>query len=196
MPLANLSDVIQAVRMRFRKMKSLNRLKRVRKLAVGMKKFWLRRVWDMDIDPTAELSLRAKLDMTFPKGIHIGARSYVAFDVRIMTHDMTRNLRLHTRIGENCFVGGGSIILPGVEVGSHSIVGAGSIVTKSVPPGSVVAGNPAKIISSHPYLLSYGRFPSAGIDPSLAPRQPQNRGYGQAAAAHNGLPPEPRVSRP
>lgn len=175
-------------------MKSLNQLKRFRRIAVGLKKLWLRRVWEMDIDPTAELSLRAKLDKTFPKGVHIGAHSYVAFDVRIMTHDMTRNLRLHTRIGKNCFIGGGSIILPGVEIGSHSIIGAGSVVTKSVPAGSVVAGNPAKVISRHVYLLSYGRFPRAGLEPGLSAGQPEYRGGGKCAAAQQGLTPEARVS--
>ncbi|WP_251026745.1 MULTISPECIES: hypothetical protein [unclassified Bacillus (in: firmicutes)] len=40
------------------------------------------------------------------------------------------------------------MIMPGVTVGKNSIVAAGSIVTESVPEGSIVAGNPAKIISS------------------------------------------------
>lgn len=37
--------------------------------------------------------------------------------------------------------------MPGVVIGKNSIVAAGSIVTKSVPPGSIVAGNPARVIS-------------------------------------------------
>ncbi|MEM9433435.1 MAG: acyltransferase [Pseudomonadota bacterium] len=123
----------------------------------------------MDIHPSAQLSLSAKLDRTYPQGVHIGAHSYVAFDARIMTHDMTRNLRLQTRIGQNCFIGGRAMILPGVEIGDHCIVGAGSVVTKSVPAGHVVAGNPAKIISTHDGLLSFGRFPKAGLKPSERP---------------------------
>lgn len=46
----------------------------------------------------------------------------------------------------NCWIGAGSVILPGVTVGENSIVGAGSVVTKDVPDNTVVAGNPAKFI--------------------------------------------------
>lgn len=43
-------------------------------------------------------------------------------------------------------IGGGSVILPGVEIGSNSVVGAGSVVTKSIPKNMVALGNPAKVI--------------------------------------------------
>jgi len=49
-------------------------------------------------------------------------------------------------IGKNVWIGGGSIVLPGVTIGDNSVVGAGSVVTKDVPPMVVVGGNPAKII--------------------------------------------------
>lgn len=50
-------------------------------------------------------------------------------------------------IGDNCFIGYNSILLPGVELGNNTIVGAGSVVTKSFPEGNVViAGNPARKI--------------------------------------------------
>jgi acetyltransferase-like isoleucine patch superfamily enzyme len=49
-------------------------------------------------------------------------------------------------IGNNCFIGAHSFILKGVKLGNHVIVGANSVVTKSFPSGSVVAGNPAKLI--------------------------------------------------
>ena len=62
------------------------------------------------------------------------AYSYIAFDAAILAHDMTRALRLNTYIGENCFIGSRSVILPGVRVGDGSIVGSGAVVTKDVPP--------------------------------------------------------------
>jgi len=49
-------------------------------------------------------------------------------------------------VDDGAWIGAGAIILPGVSVGKHSIVGAGSIVTGDVPPGTVVAGNPARVI--------------------------------------------------
>jgi len=50
------------------------------------------------------------------------------------------------RIGNDVWVGGGAIILPGVTVGDGSTVGAGSVVTRDVEPYTVVAGNPARMI--------------------------------------------------
>ena len=139
---------------------SLNRLSGLRKILVRLRLAMFRRM-GMDIDPTAQLSLSAKPDMTFPKGVHVGEYSYVAFGARILTHDRTRGLYLHTRIGKNCFIGGESLILPGVTVGDNSVVGAGSVVTRDVPPRSVVAGNPARVLQSDISVGRYGRFDDA-----------------------------------
>lgn len=141
--------------------RGLNRLGGLRHLLVDIKRFYLRRVWGMDIDQTAQFSLSARFDRTFPIGVHIGPHSYVAFEARILTHDRTRGLYLHTRIGANCFVGGRSLILPGVEIGDNCVIGAGAVVTKPVPPRSIVAGNPARIIRSGIEVGPYGRFLSA-----------------------------------
>lgn len=48
-------------------------------------------------------------------------------------------------IGEDCWLGGGVIVCPGVTIGDRCIVAAGSVVTKDVPDDSLVAGNPATI---------------------------------------------------
>jgi acetyltransferase-like isoleucine patch superfamily enzyme len=45
-----------------------------------------------------------------------------------------------------CWIGAGTIILPGVEVGNNAVVGAGTVITKSVPAQVVFAGNPGKIL--------------------------------------------------
>jgi acetyltransferase-like isoleucine patch superfamily enzyme len=49
-------------------------------------------------------------------------------------------------IGRDCWIGGGSIILPGVTIGDGCVVAAGSVVTKDVPAGCLVAGVPARQI--------------------------------------------------
>ncbi len=139
----------------------INRLRLLRTALVYLNLFYYRRIFGMDIDETCQLSLSAKLDTTFPQGIHVGAYSYIAFEARLLCHDRTRGLYLHTRIGKNCFIGGRSLILPGVEIGDNCVVGAGSVVTKSVPSRCVVAGNPARILRTGISVGPYGRFDEA-----------------------------------
>ncbi|KAJ2478121.1 hypothetical protein IWW56_003918 [Coemansia sp. RSA 2131] len=50
------------------------------------------------------------------------------------------------KIGNNVWVGGGAIILPGVTIGNGVTIGAGSVVTKDVPDNVVVVGNPARVV--------------------------------------------------
>jgi maltose O-acetyltransferase len=49
-------------------------------------------------------------------------------------------------IGNNVWLGGGVIILPGVSIGENTVVGAGSVVTKDLPANVVAVGNPARVI--------------------------------------------------
>ena len=85
--------------------------------------------------------------------IKIGKGTYIAPNVGIITqnHDI-KDLNKHQEakdviLGERCWIGMNSMILPGVELGNNTIVGAGSIVTKSFKEGNcVIVGNPARII--------------------------------------------------
>lgn len=153
------------------KKRGLNRLLGFRRIIVDTKRWYLNRIWGMDIHPTAQFSLSTKFDRTFSKGVHIGEHSYVAFESRILTHDRTRGLYLHTRIGRNCFIGGRSLILPGVEIGDNCVIGAGSVVTKSIPPRSVAAGNPARVLRSGIEVGEYGRFADADATESALVEQ-------------------------
>lgn len=49
-------------------------------------------------------------------------------------------------LGNNVWIGGGSIILPGVEIGDNVTIGAGSVVNKSIPDDCLAAGNPCRVI--------------------------------------------------
>ena len=85
--------------------------------------------------------------------IHIGKGTYIAPNVGIITanHNID-DLDTHLEpkavyIGERCWIGMNSMILPGVTLGDNTVVGAGAVVTKSFEEGNVViAGNPARII--------------------------------------------------
>ena len=94
--------------------------------------------------------------------IEIGNHVYFSGDeTRILTHDGSA-ARMYffgltdkiydifgkVKIGDNCFIGIKTIILPGVEIGENCIIGAGSVVTKSIPANSIACGVPARVISS------------------------------------------------
>ena len=50
------------------------------------------------------------------------------------------------RIGNDVWIGGGAVVLPGVTIGDRSVVGAGSVVVRSVPADCVAVGNPARVV--------------------------------------------------
>lgn len=55
-------------------------------------------------------------------------------------------------IGDGCFIGIGSVILPNVKLGDGCIVGANSVVTKSFPNGSVIFGSPARLLKQREFI--------------------------------------------
>ena len=54
------------------------------------------------------------------------------------------NMPVH--IGNNVWIGAGSVLLPGVSIGDNSVIGAGSIVTKDIPANVVAVGNPCRVL--------------------------------------------------
>ena len=114
----------------------------------GLRRTYLRRVWGMTIGSGTRISLKARLDFTNPQGVHIGENTIVTPFVQIFTHDFVQAEHVDTHIGSYCFIGAGSIILPGVNIGDHCIVAAGAVVTSDVPDRSIVAGNPGRVIKS------------------------------------------------
>ena len=53
---------------------------------------------------------------------------------------------IEVTIGDNVWIGGNTVICPGVHIGSNTVIGAGSVVTKDVPDWVVAAGNPCRVI--------------------------------------------------
>ena len=52
-------------------------------------------------------------------------------------------------IGDNVWIGGGAIILPGVTIGDNVVIGAGSVVTKDIPDNVIAVGNPCRVIKEN-----------------------------------------------
>ena len=69
-----------------------------------------------------------------------------AIPMRLQGHEKPRPVT----IGNDVWIGGRVIILPGVHIGDGAVIGAGSVVTKDVPPYAIVGGNPAKVIKERP----------------------------------------------
>ncbi len=87
--------------------------------------------------------------------VKIGRNVMIAPNVSIYTaghplHPDSRNsgyeYGIPITIGDNVWIGGNSVILPGVTIGSNVVIGAGSVVTKDIPDNRVAAGNPCRII--------------------------------------------------
>ena len=87
--------------------------------------------------------------------VRIGAR--VLFGPAVQIYTATHPMRAADRrtglelgkaiaIGDDVWVGGGSIICPGVRIGARSVIGAGSVVTKDIPDDVFAAGNPCRVL--------------------------------------------------
>ncbi|HPJ13381.1 MAG TPA: acyltransferase [Caldisericia bacterium] len=130
----------------------------IRLLAISIRHLSLTRLYGMDISSKARISFGAKLDKTYPAGIHIDEDSYVASGAIIFSHDFSRNIKANTYIGKRCFIGANAIIMPGVKIGDEVVVGAGTMVTKSVPSHTIVVGNPGHIIKEDIHTGRFGRL--------------------------------------
>lgn len=87
--------------------------------------------------------------------VEIGNNVLMAPNVQIYAayHPTDHTLRLkdleyadRVKIGDNTWIGGGSIILNGVTIGKNTVIGAGSVVTKDIPDNVVAVGNPCRVI--------------------------------------------------
>jgi maltose O-acetyltransferase len=122
-----------------------------------------------------EATVRAPLRVDYGENLRIGPRTFVNYglvaldvapisigadcqigpNVQLLTayHPVEaepRRAKLEAAaaiaIGDNVWLGGGVIVLPGVTIGDDTVVGAGAVVTKDLPPGVVAVGNPARVI--------------------------------------------------
>lgn len=108
---------------------------------------------ELDIGEGTRISL-SNIDGMFPHLIHIGKSCIFAPYSMVLAHDasyflFTDEYRVApVFIGDNCFVGYGAIVMPGVKIGDNVVIGAGSVVTKDIPSDSVAAGVPARVLET------------------------------------------------
>lgn len=107
--------------------------------------------------------------------IYVGDSTMIGPNVTIATagHPILPVLRekvyqfnLPVRIGKNCWIGAGAIILPGITIGDNTVVGAGSVVTKDLPANVVAVGNPCRILREIGERDKVYYYRNLKIDPS------------------------------
>lgn len=102
-------------------------------------------------------NIYANFNLTCVDDTHIYVGDYTMFgpNVTVATagHPILPELRekgyqynAPVRIGKNCWIGAGAIILPGVSIGDNVVIGAGSVVTKDLPSDVVAVGNPCRVL--------------------------------------------------
>ena len=107
--------------------------------------------------------------------IYVGDSTMIGPNVTIATagHPILPVLRekvyqfnLPVRIGKNCWIGAGAIILPGITIGDNTVVGAGSVGTKDLPANVVAVGNPCRILREIGERDKVYYYRNLKIDPS------------------------------
>ena len=107
------------------------------------------------IEAGKNLSVNYKCTIIDVAKVTIGENCQLAANVAIYTaghpvYPVTRNSGYEygkaVTIGDNVWIGGNSVICPGVTIASNTVIGAGSVVTRDIPAWSVAAGNPCRVI--------------------------------------------------
>lgn len=123
----------------------------------------------------AGVVVRPRFQCDYGSQIHVGRETFINFDCVFLdcarieigdhcqlgpgvhlytaTHPLDPEPRregleyaLPIRIGRNVWLGGGTIVCPGIKIGDDTVVGAGSVVTRDLPSGVVAVGNPCRVL--------------------------------------------------
>lgn len=142
-------------------LKSLNQFLTLRNFLMRWRVRWLRTIVGCNVDLSIRPSLSSRINPRRRGSITIGSDTLIAFKTLIYTYDPLTGTDRPVRIGSRCFIGGGSMILPGVTIGNECIVGGGSVVFEDVPDRCIVGGNPARVLKRDMDIGPYGRLKGA-----------------------------------
>jgi maltose O-acetyltransferase len=142
-------------------LKSLNQLRAFRNTLLRIRDGWLRWRTGVVLGERVSISLSARFRPARRGDIVVGPETLVAFKTLIFTRHLAGGESRPVRIGARCFIGGGSVILPGVTIGDECIVGGGSVVFEDVPARSIVTGNPARVLRTDIEVGPFGRLKGA-----------------------------------
>lgn len=110
--------------------------------------------------------------------IYVGDYTMIGPNVTLATagHPILPELRknvyqynMPVRVGRNCWIGAGAVLLPGVTIGDNSVIGAGSVVTKDIPADVVAVGNPCRVLRAIGEQDRKYYFKERLIDPADVP---------------------------
>lgn len=99
----------------------------------------------------------ANFNLTLVDDTHIYVGDYTMFGPNVVIatggHPLLPELRekgyqynASVRIGRNCWIGAGAVIVPGITIGDNVVIGAGSVVTKDIPSNVLAVGNPCRVL--------------------------------------------------
>lgn len=99
----------------------------------------------------------ANFNLTMVDDTHIYVGDYTQFGPNVVIatagHPIDPELRqqgfqynMPVRIGKNCWLGAGVLVMPGVAIGDNVVIGAGSVVTKDIPSNVIAVGNPCRVL--------------------------------------------------
>lgn len=126
----------------------------------------------------------ANFNVTFVDDTHIYVGDYTMLGPNVVIatggHPILPELRqqgmqynMPVRIGRNCWLGAGVIVVPGVTIGDNVVIGAGSVVTKDIPDNVVAVGNPCRVLRQIGEHDREYYFKDRKIDPALLADKPE-----------------------
>ena len=101
------------------------------------------------IGPGTFISAGALIETEFPELVSIGGNVTVGIRAVIIAHFRDRGLPAEPTvvIEDDAFIGPGAILLPRIRIGKGAVVSAGTVVSRSVEAGTMVQGNPARVVA-------------------------------------------------